>query len=226
MPKRVLIVEDESKTAAVLTSALEEAGYAVSTLADGAQALEAIIRQPYDVVILDIMLPGLDGLAVLRQLRARGQSVPVLMLSARGELPERVDGLEAGADDYLAKPFGIAEVLARVKALTRRGGESKAVLLQVADLEMDVSDRTVRRAGQKLFLAPQEFRVLESLMRHSPAVCSRSTLLREAWDYNFDPGTNIVEVYIRRVRDKIDDGFTPVLLHTVKGMGYLLGPQI
>lgn len=223
MAKRILIVEDERKTSALLESALHEAGYAVETSRNGTEALDMIQRRSYDAVLLDVMLPGRDGLSVVRQLRDKNVSVPVLMLSARGEMAERIEGLEAGADDYLPKPFGIAEVLARLKALTRRGGETRAVLLEVADLQMDVANHIVKRAGVKLALAPQEFRLLECLMRHAQEICQRSLLLSEAWDYQFDPGTNIVDVYIRRLREKVDQGTQKKLLHTVKGMGYVLG---
>jgi DNA-binding response OmpR family regulator len=223
MAKRILIVEDDQKTAAFLSSALQEAGYQVELCGNGSQALELILRQAYDGVILDVMLPGRDGLGVVKQLRERNHSVPVLMLSARGEMTERIEGLEAGADDYLAKPFGIAEVLARMKALTRRGGETKVMMLEVGDLQMEVAGQLVHRAGERILLAPQEFRLLECLMRHSPDICPRSLLLSEAWGYQFDPGTNIVDVYIRRLRAKIDFGPGNKLLHTVKGMGYVLG---
>lgn len=169
------------------------------------------------------MLPGRDGLSVVRHLRSRGHAVPVLMLSARGDMTERVEGLDAGADDYLPKPFDMTEVVARVRALTRRGVDSKAVVLAVADLELDVASHMVRRAGGKIALAPQEFKLLECLMRHAQEICSRSRLLSEAWGYQFDPGTNIVDVNIRRLREKLDAAGGPKLLHTVKGMGYVLG---
>ncbi|MDB6071634.1 MAG: two component transcriptional regulator, winged helix family [Verrucomicrobiales bacterium] len=181
MNKRILIVEDEKKTAALLSSALQESGYLAESCGNGTVALELIMRNPYDAVIMDVMLPGRDGLSVVRQLRERNHSVPVLMLSARGEMSERIEGLEAGADDYLPKPFGVAEVLARLKALTRRGGDSKAMLLEVADLRMEVASHLVSRGGQRILLAPQEFRLLECLMRHAPEVCPRSLLLSEAW---------------------------------------------
>lgn len=226
MAKRILIVEDERKTAALLAVGLEEAGYVVECSGNGTEALDLILRKAYDAVILDVMLPGRNGLSLVRLLREKKNPVAVLMLSARGEMTERIEGLEAGADDYLPKPFGIAEVLARIRALTRRGAKPSAVLLEVRDLQMDVVKRVVRRAGVKLLLAPQEFRLLECLMRHAQKICSRSLLLSEAWDYHFDPGTNIVEVNIRRLREKVDSKAATKLLHTVKGMGYVLGePQ-
>lgn len=226
MSKRILIVEDEMKTAALLTNALEEAGYQVETCGNGSLALDLILRNPYDGVILDVMLPGRDGISVVKTLRERNHSVPVLLLSARGQMTERVEGLEAGADDYLPKPFGMVELLARLKALTRRSTESRAVLMEVADLQMDVAGHQAMRAGQRIPLAPQEFKLLECLMRHSPNICPRSLLLSEAWGYQFDPGTNIVDVYVRRLRSKIDFGPGKKLLHTVKGMGYVLGDPI
>lgn len=223
MAKRILIVEDEPKTAAFLRESLEEDGYEMEMSADGREALDLALRNPFDCIILDVMLPGKDGLSVVKMLRRMNNSVPVLMLSARGGMNERVEGLDAGADDYLPKPFGLPELLARVKALTRRGGEAKAILLTVADLTMDVAQREVWRDSKKIVLSPREFRLLEVLMRHSPNACSRSSLLGEAWDYHFDPGTNLVDVYIRRLRDKIEFGFSKKLLHTVKGIGYVLG---
>ncbi len=223
MTKRILIVEDDSSTAAVLTSALQEAAYQVEACSDGFHALNLLFRNAYDGVILDVMLPGCSGLTVVRQLRSSNQDVPVLMLSARGEMAERIEGLEAGADDYLPKPFGIAEVLARLKALLRRNRDPKAMRLEVGDLQLDVAGHHAYRGGHRIMLAPQEFRLLECLMRHTPEVCPRSLLLSEAWGCHFDPGTNIVDVYIRRLRTKIDIFPSKKLLHTVKGMGYILG---
>lgn len=223
MTKRILIVEDDSSTAALLTSALQEAAYHVESCSDGFGALNLLLRNAYDGVILDVMLPGCDGLTITRQLRSSNHPVPVLMLSARGEMAERIEGLEAGAVDYLAKPFGIAEVLVRLKALLRRSRDSKAMRLEVADLQLDVAGHHAYRGGHRIVLAPQEFRLLECLMRHTPEVCPRSLLLSEAWGCHFDPGTNIVDVYIRRLRTKIDIHPSKKLLHTVKGLGYILG---
>ncbi|MDB6132567.1 MAG: PhoB family transcriptional regulator [Verrucomicrobiales bacterium] len=222
MAKRILIVEDERKTALLLGSAITGAGYDVMYSRNGTEALDLILKNSWDAVVLDVMLPGCDGLSLVRQLRSLNCPVPVLMLSARGEMTERVEGLDAGADDYLPKPFATTEVVARLRALTRRAADSKT-LLEVKDLQMDLALHVVRRGKEKIALAPQEFRLLECLMRHAQEICPRSRLLSEAWGYQFDPGTNIVEVNIRRLREKIDSGAGPKLLHTVKGLGYVLG---
>lgn len=225
MAKRILIVEDDSKTAMLLEGALAAEGYMITCCKNGSEALELILSHPCDGVVLDVMLPGCDGLTLVRRLREVNCAVPVLMLSARGEMLERVEGLDAGADDYLPKPFAMTEVVARLRALTRRAGDSKTVL-EVGSLVMDTLAHSVRRGGSKVALAPQEYRLLECLMRHADEICSRSRLLSEAWGYHFDPGTNIVEVNIRRLREKIDDGPGPKLLHTVKGLGYVLGKPL
>ncbi|RYD29447.1 MAG: response regulator transcription factor [Verrucomicrobiaceae bacterium] len=222
MAKRILIVEDERKTALLLGGAITAAGYDVIYSRNGTEALDLILQNTCDAVVLDVMLPGCDGLSLVRRLRSLGCPVPVLMLSARGEMTERVEGLDAGADDYLPKPFATTEVVARLRALTRRAADSKT-LLEVKDLQMDLALHVVRRGKEKIALAPQEFRLLECLMRHAQEICPRSRLLSEAWGYQFDPGTNIVEVNIRRLREKIDSGAGPKLLHTVKGLGYVLG---
>ena len=158
----------------------------------------------------------------MRRLRSRSNSTPILLLSALGEVDQRIDGLNAGADDYLPKPFAIGEVVARLQALTRRGGETKAILLRVADLALDVPHRIASRGGKQIELSAREFRLLEVLMQQAGQVCPRSLLLREVWDYNFDPGTNLVDVYIRKLREKIDSGSTPALLHTIRGVGYMM----
>ncbi len=222
MQNRVLIVEDEIKIATVLKEALEEDGCAVDLLADGSSVRSKLEQGLYDVVILDIMLPGQDGLSVLRDVRSRGISTPVLVLSARGEVDERVEGLDSGADDYLPKPFVITEVLARVRALARRRKESRAATLQCSDLVLDPATRTARRADQNIDLAAREYKLLEYLMRSSGQVCSRGAIIRHVWGYNFDPGTNLVDVYIMRLREKIDAGFEHKLLHTIRGIGYVL----
>ena len=177
---------------------------------------------PYDAIVLDIMLPGRDGLSVLRQLRERRNGVPVLLLSARGEVNERVEGLNAGADDYLPKPFALAELVARVRAMGRRAGEARATVLQVADLTLDTVTRLARRGEAQIELTAREYRLLEFLMRSPGRICARMTILEKVWDYDFDPGTNLVDVYVRRLRDKIDTGFEPKLIHTVRGVGYVL----
>jgi two-component system, OmpR family, response regulator len=222
---RVLVVEDEKKTASFIRKALQAEGFAVDVCHNGDDALAAASATPFDAVVLDIMLPGRDGLSVLRQLRQRKNGTPVLLLSARGEVNERVEGLNVGADDYLAKPFALVELIARLRALVRRGGESKSLLLRVADLTLDTVTRRVSRGETAFDLAAREFRLLEFLMRSAGRVCGRMTILEKVWDYDFDPGTNIVDVYIRRLREKIDAEFEPKLLHTVRGVGYVLKEQ-
>lgn len=220
---RILIVEDEKKAASFIRRALQTEGFAVDAVHNGEDGLAVAMTTAYDVIVLDIMLPGRDGLSVLRELRSRLNRTPVLLLSARGRVEERVDGLDAGADDYLSKPFALTELAARVRALVRRGpGESKAVILQVADLTVDTVTRQVARAGRSIDLSAREYALLEYLMRSSGRVCGRSQILEKVWDYDFDPGTNLVDVYVRRVRDKIDAGNEIPLLHTVRGMGYVM----
>lgn len=219
---RVLIVEDDKKTASFLRKALLEEGFAVDVCTDGEEALATLLATRYDVVVLDIMLPGRDGLSMLRALRTQKNGVPVLLLSARGEVNERVDGLNAGADDYLPKPFVIAELVARVKALGRRGQESQPSQLRVADLTLDTVTRQAQRAGTLIELTTREYRLLEFLMRSAGRICGRMAILEQVWDYDFDPGTNLVDVNIMRLREKIDDKFEPKLLHTVRGLGYVI----
>jgi DNA-binding response OmpR family regulator len=219
---RVLVVEDEKKTASFIRKALQVEGLAVDVCYHGDEALAAASTAPFDAIVLDIMLPGRDGLSVLRQLRERKISTPVLLLSARGEVNERVEGLNAGADDYLPKPFVIAELVARVRALGRRSGESKSTVLRFADLELDTVTHKARR-GEKVFeLTAREYRLLEFLLRSPNRICGRMAILEKVWDYDFDPGTNLVDVYIRRLREKIDADYEIKLLHTVRGVGYVL----
>lgn len=219
---RILIVEDEVRTAAGLQAGLTAAGYAPELSGRGDEAVELISTQAYDAVVMDIMLPGCDGLTAVRRLRGRSNSTPILLLSALGEVNQRIEGLNAGADDYLAKPFAMGEVVARLHALTRRGGETKAILLRVADLSLDVPHRIAARAGRQIELSAREFRLLEVLMQQAGQVCPRSLLLREVWDYNFDPGTNLVDVYVRKLREKMDTDGSPSLLHTIRGVGYMM----
>ena len=219
---RILVVEDNKKTAAFIGKALKSEGFAIDVLYDGAAALRAITTAPYDGVVLDVMLPGCDGLSVLRQLRRQQNHTPVLLLSARGEVNERVEGLDAGADDYLAKPFALEELIARVRALIRRGNESKALVLRVADLTLDTTKHVAERGGKKIELTAREYRLLELLLRSPGRVCGRMLILEKVWDYNFDPGSNIIDVYISRLREKIDTGFELKLLHSVRGVGYVL----
>ncbi len=219
---RVLVVEDEKKTASFVRKALRAEGFAVDVCHDGDAALQLVATTPYDALVLDIMLPGRDGLSVLRQMRERRNGTPVLLLSARGEVNERVEGLDAGADDYLPKPFALAELIARVRAMGRRAGEGRASVLQVADLALDTVTRVARRGGTPIELTAREYRLLEFLMRSAGRICGRMTILEKVWDYDFDPGTNLVDVYVRRLREKIDSNFEPRLLHTVRGVGYVM----
>ena len=219
---RILVVEDEKKTASFIRKALQAEGFAVDVCGNGDDALAAATTTPFDALVLDIMLPGRDGLGVLRQLRERGSKIPVLLLSARGEVNERVEGLNAGADDYLPKPFIIAELAARVRALVRRGGDTKAIVLRLADLSLDTVTHESRRGETKIELTAREYRLLEFLLRSAGRICGRMSIIEKVWDYDFDPGTNLVDVYIKRLREKIDDGFEPKLLHTVRGIGYVL----
>lgn len=219
---RVLVVEDQKKTASFIRKALQAESFAVDCCYDGEQAIVAANNTPFDVLVLDIMLPGRDGLSVLRHLRERGNKTPVLLLSARGEVNERVEGLNAGADDYLPKPFELVELIARVRALTRRTGDSKSTLLRVGDLTLDTTTHRAQRRGTDIELTTREYRLLEFLMRSAGRLCGRMMILEKVWDYDFDPGTNLVDVYVRRLREKIDADFEPKLLHTVRGVGYLM----
>jgi heavy metal response regulator len=219
---RVLVVEDEKKTASFIRKALQSEGFAVDVCHQGDEAFAAAAATRFDGIVLDIMLPGRDGLSVLRQLREQQNQTPVLLLSARGAVNERVEGLNAGADDYLPKPFVIAELVARVRALGRRGNESKSTMLRMADLTLDTVSHRAQRGGKSFDLTAREFRLLEFLMRSTGRVCGRMSIIEKVWDYDFDPGTNLVDVYIRRLREKIDDGFETKLLHTVRGAGYVL----
>ncbi len=219
---RVLLVEDQQKTASFIRKALLAEGFAVDLSEDGETALTLATTTPFDAIVLDIMLPGRDGLSVLRVLRERRVTTPVLLLSARGEASERVDGLNAGADDYLPKPFVLAELIARVRALGRRSGEASPVLLQIADLTLNTVTRQARRGNEVIELSTREYRLLEHFMRSPSRICSRMELLEAVWDYSFDPGTNVVDVYVGRLREKIDSRHEPKLLHTVRGYGYVL----
>lgn len=217
-----MVVEDDRKTATFISKALQAAGFAVDSLADGNEALLVLSANAFDAVVLDIMLPGRDGLGVLKQMRARNIHTPVMLLSARGEVNERVDGLNAGADDYLAKPFAIEEVVARVQALVRRGNESQPQVLRLLDLTLDTRTRTAQRGGRTIELTAREFRLLEYLMTSKGRICTRMMILEKVWDYQFDPGSNIIDVYVRKLREKIDEGFEVKLLHSVRGVGYVM----
>jgi len=219
---RVLLAEDDKKTASFVAKALKEVAFAVDCVRDGDDALAALERTPYDVVVLDIMLIGRDGLSVLKQMRARGNRTPVLLLSARGAVNERVEGLNAGAEDYLSKPFALEELIARVRALLRRGGETKTTVLRVGDLTLDTLSRVAERGGRKIELTTREYRLLEYLMRSAGRVCSRMMILEKVWDYDFDPGSNLVDVYVGKLREKIEDGAGGKLLQSIRGEGYMI----
>ena len=219
---RVLVVEDEKKTASFIRKALQAESFAVDVSHDGAEALFLAANTPFDAIVLDIMLPGRDGLSVLKQLRAQKNQTPVLLLSARGQVDERVEGLNAGADDYLPKPFALAELIARVRSLGRRAGEPKSITLRTGDLTLDTVTRQAQRDGKSFELTTREYRLLEFLMRTPGRICGRMAILEKVWDYDFDPGTNLVDVYIKRLREKIDEGFETKLLHTVRGVGYVI----
>jgi len=216
---RVLVVEDEKKTAAFIRKALQTEGFAVDVCHNGEEAWTAARHTPFDAIVLDIMLPGRDGLSLLRQLRERQIAAPILLLSARAEVNERVEGLNAGADDYLPKPFVIAELVARVRALGRRGSDSKLAVLHVGDLTLDTISRQAERCGKVIELTAREYRLLEFLMRSAGRICGRMAILEKVWDYDFDPGSNLVDVNVMRLREKIDAEFEPKLLHTRAAWG-------
>ncbi len=219
---RVLVVEDEKKTASFIRKALQSEGFVADVLHNGNDALTAVSSTGFDVLVLDIMLPGRDGLSIVRQMRERQIHTPVLLLSARGAVGEKVEGLNSGADDYLAKPFALEELIARVRALTRRQPEQRGPMLQVADLTLNTMTREVQRGGQSIDLAQREYLLLEFLMRSAGRICGRMLIVEKVWDYDFDPGSNLVDVYIMRLREKVDSGFAIKLLHTVRGVGYVL----
>jgi DNA-binding response OmpR family regulator len=217
---RILVVEDERKIATFIQKGLKESGFVVDIVHRGDEALEIIEENHFDAVVLDIMLPGRDGLSVLRILRQRSNAVPVIILTARGEVSEKVEGLDLGADDYLAKPFSIDELTARVRALTRRNTGENLVRYRVADLTLDLATRIVRRGNRRIDLTTREFSLLECLMRAPGRVFTRTQLCERVWEYHFDPESNLVDVYIQRLRRKIDDGETTKLIQTVRGTGY------
>ncbi len=223
---RILLIEDDRQMADYLRKALGEVGAVTDYAGDGREGLLLAASGDYDALILDRMLPGLDGLGILRTLRASGNRTPVLILSALGEVDDRVEGLRAGGDDYLVKPFAFSELHARLEALLRRGsGEAPETRLRVGDLEIDLLKREVLRAGRPIQLQPREFRLLEYLMRHAGQVVTRTMLLEQVWDYHFDPQTNVIDVHISRLRGKIDRDFDTPLLHTVRGAGYMIRGQ-
>ena len=220
---KLLVVEDDRETATYLSKGLNESGYSVDCAHDGRDGLFLASSADYDAIILDRMLPSMDGLAVLGALRAAEIRTPALILSALGSVDDRVKGLRAGGDDYLVKPFAFSELLARLEALMRRGaGSTTATKLRVADLELDLLTRTVKRAGKPIDVLPREFRLLEYMMRNAGHVVTRTMLLEHVWDYHFDPQTNVIDVHVSRLRQKIDKSFAQPLLHTVRGAGYCL----
>ena len=220
---KVLVIEDDRDAATYLAKGLTESGHTVDHAADGNSGLEMGLAGQYDALIVDRMLPGRDGLSIIKALRQANIATPVLVLSALGEVDDRVQGLTAGGDDYLVKPFAFSELLARLQALARRvHPEQQRTFLKVADLDLDCLKRKVTRDGQKILLQPREFRLLEYLMRHEGQVVTRTMLLENVWDYHFDPQTNVIDVHISRLRGKIDKDFAKPLLHTVRGAGYSL----
>jgi len=221
---RILLIEDDTDTAAYLAKGLDEYGHTVHLAHDGKDGLFMALDQTYEVLIVDRMLPGMEGLTVIRTLRTSGNLTPALILSALGEVDARVEGLRAGGDDYLVKPFAFSELLARLEALVRRTATAteQTTHLKVGDLEMDLLSREVMRNRQTIELQPREFRLLEFLMRNSGQVVTRTMLLENVWDYNFDPQTNVIDVHISRLRGKIDKQFDQPMLHTVRGAGYVL----
>jgi two-component system OmpR family response regulator len=220
---KLLVVEDDKEAAAYLKRALSEAGHVVDVAAAGRDGLLLAAGEPYDVIVLDRMLPELDGLAILRTIRASGVKTPVLLLTALGGIDDRVEGLDAGGDDYLVKPFAFAELLARVNALARRPPPQEVrTEFAVADLRLDLLKRTVTRGAQRIELQAREFQLLEYLMRHAGRVVTRTMLLESVWDFHFDPKTNIVETHMSRLRGKVDRGHAQELIHTVRGAGYVL----
>jgi two-component system copper resistance phosphate regulon response regulator CusR len=223
---KILIVEDETKTGEYLQQGLREAGFVVDLACDGIEGLLQAHEEAYELLILDVMLPGLDGWQVLSRLRAAGKQMPVLYLSARDQVEDRVKGLELGADDYLVKPFSFAELLARIRTIIRRGRQaSEETVLQAADLELDLMRRRVSRGGKRITLTVKEFGLLELLMRRQGEVLPRSLIASQVWDMNFDSDTNVIDVAIRRLRSKVDEPFEHKLIHTVRGMGYVLEEQ-
>jgi two-component system, OmpR family, response regulator len=217
---RILVIEDDKEAAAYLVKGLSESGHRVDLAEHGRTGLDVARRETFDAMIIDRMLPGIDGLSIIAALRAANNLTPVLVLSALDDVDERVKGLRAGCDDYLGKPFAFSELIARLEALTRRS--SAETRLHIGDLEMDLLSRTVTRGGQTIELLPREFRLLEYLMRHAGHIVTRTMLLEKVWDHHFDPQTNVIDVHVSRLRQKIDKGFDNPLLQTIRGAGYSL----
>ena len=222
---RILIVEDEIGVAGFVEQGLNEAGYVVDVARDGLDGLEYALAYEYDAIVLDIMLPKMNGLDMLRTIREKRVKAPVLLLTARDGIDDRVNGLDVGADDYLVKPFAFSELLARIRALLRRPPLQAGNILCMADLEMDISQREVKRAGKRIELSPREFSLLELLLRHPKQILSRTQIIEHVWNFDFFSDTNVVDVYIGYLRQKIDHDFSPTLIHTVRGVGYRLNDE-
>lgn len=220
---RVLVVEDQERIASFVEKGLKEQGFVVDLVLDGDEGYALAKTEPYDAIVLDIMLPGRDGLSILKNLRKQGSTVPVLLLTARGELDERLEGLNLGADDYMTKPFYIEELIARLHTIVRRAAGETTHLLKVGDLTMDLVSRVVMRDGEEVNLTMREFSLLEFLMRSPGRVVSRMQICEHVWNYSFDPDTNLVDVYIQRLRKKADHGYSEKLIETVRGVGYRIG---
>ncbi len=219
---KVLVVEDDQKTASYLKAGLSQHGFVVDLARDGDEAIAIAREMHYDIVILDVMLPGRDGWSVISEVRRADRNLPVLFLTAKDGIDNRVRGLELGADDYLVKPFAFSELLARIRAITRRGPQRQVEILRIADLEIDLTAHKATRDGVRLDLSPKEFALLSLLVRRRGEVLSRTVIAEQIWDMNFDPSTNVVDVHVRRLRAKMDDPFPDKLIHTVRGIGYVL----
>ena len=221
----ILVVEDEKKVAGLIRAGLLEQGWAVSLCHDGDEALITATEKAFDAIVLDVMIPGRDGLSILRNLRAAHHTVPVILLTARGDVSERVEGLELGADDYMPKPFSVIELVARLRAVIRRHSGEGLSVLSIADLSLNLNQRTVRRAGSEIQLTAREFALLETFLSNPGRVLSRTQLCQQVWGYQSDPETNVVDVAVQRLRKKIDEDFAPRLIQTVRGVGYSLSYQ-
>lgn len=220
---RILIVEDEPRMAALIRQGLEEEAYAVDVVGNGREVLPWVQSADYDIILLDIMLPGMNGVDVCRQLRGEGFTMPIIMLTARDTMPDKIKGLDSGADDYLVKPFAIEELTARLRALARREGPSKSNKLVIADLSLDPATKLAQRGSAVIELTAKEYALLETLMRHPQQVLSREQIIEHVWNMEFESGSKLIEVYISNLRKKIDDGHPIKLLHTVRGLGYRIG---
>jgi two-component system OmpR family response regulator len=220
---RILIIEDDQQIASFVTKGLRQVGFAVDHVSDGEEGLQMAELNPYDVMVIDIMLPGLDGFSVIESLRSKGNTIPILVLSARGSLDDKLKGFRSGSDDYLTKPFSFSELQARLQALLRRTTRGQIQnVLEIGDLKMDLLSRKVSRGDREIELQPREFTLLEYLMRNSGNVVSKTMILEHVWDYHFDPQTNVVDVLVHRLRTKIDKDYKMKLLHTIRGVGYVL----